>query len=364
MNKDLQVISITKQMLRDAVNQDDYWGLSHLPMSKGKAQWLLKNDRISEEDFCGVLAVENKKMVAFIYLFPDYLNELNKEFKKVYWMLSWWVHEDLKSTVLGSYVFHEALRITNKNVIIKSYAESATAFYEKQPFSIITKRLRYTIFFSLEASILIGRFKFLKSVKPLLNVFDNASYWILKKVNNIILKNKIKNLKYDYVNEIDDHLWEFIEPLCKDDLILKNKNYINWQLSKEQYLQTPVSQLPYRSLQTGVSENINIYNLKVIKEGQIIGFLSFVTNQSELNVKYFLVKNLENYDFCVDALLHNFIKVKTKFIFTDDEKLAGKIKERFKTIFTYKIHKKALIHNELNTNRKQLSIVERDGHFY
>jgi len=364
MNKDLEVISITKKMLREAVNQDDYWGLSHLPMSKAKAQWLLKNPRISDDDFCGVLAVENNKMAAFIYMFPDYLNELNQEFKKVYWMLSWWVHEDFKSSVLGSYVFHEALRITNKNIIIKSYAESATAFYEKQPFSVIAERLRYTIFFSLDASILTGRFKFLKKIKPLLDIFDNVSYWLIKTINKSTLKNKIKNLEYDYVNEIDDQLWEFIKPLCESDLIFKTKDYINWQLSKDQYLQTPASLLPYTSLQTGVSEKINNYKIKILKNNQIIGFMSFLVNRSEVNVKYFLVKNEEDYDYCVDALLHNFIKVKTKFIFTDDDKLSKKIQERFKTIYVYKINKKALIHNDLNISRKEINVFERDGHFY
>ena len=112
----------------------------------------------------------------------------------------------------------------------------------------------------------------------------------------------------------------------------------------------------------GLSNNISIYNIKVLKENTVIGFLSFLINYNELNVKYFLVKEDSYYNLCVDALIDNLVKLKRNYIFTYDSKLANNISKRYATIFSYKVQKEALIHKELNIKNKKIK--NRDGHFY
>ncbi|MGY3794357.1 hypothetical protein [Aquimarina sp. 433] len=365
MSKDLQVIGLTKKMLREAIDKNTYWKNDLAPLPKSKAIWLVNNNRIEENDYCGVLGYEGDKMISFIFMFPDLLNAGNVEPQKVYWMISWWVHKSYKDTVLGTYIYNEAINLTGKQVLIKSYAENVTAFYEKQPFTVIASRLRHTIFFSLDASMIIGRFKFLKSFKFILDRVDGFVGGIIRYLNTSKLKNRVKSLSYEYVNQLDDDTWEFIKPSCKNDLIYKTKEYVNWQLDASQYLQTPVPERhPHKSLQTGISNNIYLHNLKISKGEEIVGFISYVINYNELNVKYFIVDKEENYDICVDALLENFIRQKTTFMFTDDTKLSDNITKRFKTIFTHKVTKKGLAHNETNVDTEHCEMLNRDGHFY
>ncbi len=365
MSKDLEIIHITKKMLKEGIDKNTYWQNELNPLPKSKAFWLLSNPRIADDDYCGVLAYENQKMVSFIYMFPDLANIANDETQKVYWMISWWVDKKYKDTVLGTYIYNEAVNLTGKQVLIKSYAENVNAFYEKQPFTVIASRLRHTIFFSVDASMLIGRFKFLKSFRFFLNKIDAFSGTVIRGVNKSKFKKTTKSLIYDYVNRIDDETWSFIEPLCKNDLIHKTKEYINWQISNTQYTQLPVlGKQSYKTLQTGTSDNIHIHNVKIIKDKVIIGFISYVVNYNELNVKYFLVGDDSNYDICVDALIENFTRKKAKFIFTDDTKLSETITKRYKTIFTHKVTKKGLAHNETNLDMNTFSLLNRDGHFY
>ncbi|WP_106794554.1 hypothetical protein [Aquimarina sp. Aq78] len=365
MSKNLKIVALTKKMLREGIDQNTYWKGNLTPLPKSKALWLVSNSRIKEDDYCGVIGYEDEKMISFVFMFPDLLNTNTDEKTKVYWMISWWVDKQYKDTVLGTYIYNEAVNLTGKQILIKSYAENVTTFYEKQPFTVITSRLRHTIFFSLDASMLIGRFRFLKSFKFILDRIDAMAAGVIRLMNKPKAKSRTKMLSYDYINQLDDITWQFAEPLCENDLIYKTKEYINWQINANQYTQTPIpTKHPYKSLQTGTSNNIYIHNLKIMKENKIIGFLSYVINYNEFNVKYFLVKEEENYNLCVDAMMENFIQKRTKFIFTDDTRLSDCITKRYSTVFTHKVTKKGLAHDETKLDFENSNMLNRDGHFY
>ncbi|GAA3606973.1 GNAT family N-acetyltransferase [Flavivirga amylovorans] len=365
MNKKITVEGLTKKMLQVAIDHNTYWRNGLAPLPKSKAIWLLNNPRIEDNDYCCLIAQEGEKIISFIYMIPDFLNTRNSLPRKVYWMILWWVHPKYEKTVLGTYAFSEALKLADNKIIIKSYAEHVSDFYEKQPFTVIASRLRYTIFLSVDPSMLVGRFKFLKPFRYFLDRFDYIVATIINKINHNKLKKNAKDLIYDYINELDEDIWDFIEPLCKNDLIFKSKEYINWQIDNKQYTQFVVpGKQQYKSLETGISNNIYGHSLKIIKGKEIIGFLSYIINYNEFNVKYFIVEKEKNYDLCIDALIHNFIKKKTKFIFTDDAKLAENIRKRFFTVFTHKAVKKGLAHNSLELNLEKINLLNRDGHFY
>ena len=366
MSNDLIVRGLTKKMLKASIDENTYWNSGFAPITKSKAIWMINNPRIEDNDYCAVIASENNQILSFISLIPDFLNLKNNTYKKMYWMVSWWVNPKVEKTVIGTYTFYEALKLTNNKIVIKSYAEHIDSFYKKMPFTTIASRYRYTLFLSLDPSMLIGKFKFLKPVKFIFNALDHAVYFI---INNLFNKQKLKkstaNLKYEYLNNIDESTWRFMEPLCKNDLILKTKDYVNWMLDGKQFTQIPVSKkFSYKTIEIGTSNNIYLHNMKILKENKAIGFLSYIINYNEFNVKYFLVEKEEDYDECVDALIENFIIKKARYIFTDDTVLAENIKKRFITVFTHKSLKKGLAHNSLDLTLDTVSLKNRDGHFY
>ncbi|WP_308991963.1 GNAT family N-acetyltransferase [Mariniflexile litorale] len=362
---DIKIKHLSKKVLRDYLDNNQNWNNKTTAFPKCKISWLLSNDRMSEDDFCGVIAEEDQEIIGLIYMIPDLIRTPNDGEKKLYWMMYWWVSEKYNGNVLSTYIYSEALRIVKNQVIVKSYAEEATSFYKKMPFKTIGSRVRFTIFFSLDPSILLAKFKFLKPFKFVLIGFDYLITKALYLYNTSKIKQSTKNVKYEYLNSLDNQAWEFIEPLCKNDLVYKTKEYVSWQINKLQYLQTPISNKnSYTSLETGLSSNIAIHNLKVLKENEIIGFISFIVNYNELNVKYFLVKEATNYKLCVDVLMEHFITLKKKYIFTDDVKLATTIKQKFATIFTHTANKKALAHKDVNLSFEMQDLTDRDGHFY
>ncbi|SFD07507.1 hypothetical protein [Algibacter pectinivorans] len=365
MSEDLEIVNLTKSKLREHIENNTFWKSGLAPMAKSKAIWLIANNRIEEEDFCGVLAMEKDKMVAFIYMFPDVINMQSQPLKKVYWMIDWWVAKQYKTTVLGTYIYDYAVKLVQNQVVIKSYTENVQDFYDKRPFRVITSRLRHTIFYSLDRSMLLGRFQFLKPVKFLLDIIDGTTGKLIRFINKLKLGKRTAHLTYEFINELDNPTWHFIEPLCKNDLILKTKDYVNWQLSNTQYLQIPLNhKKPYTNLQPGISDNIHIHNLKIMKNESIIGFLSYIINYNEFNVKYFLVEDLKHYDVCVDVLMENLLKSKRNFIFTDDTKLSDNLNKRYFSVFTHKVTKKGIVHNDTIFDYEGITLYNRDGHFY
>ena len=363
---DIKIVHLTKKVLRGYLDNDTYWYNQTTAFPKSKVWWLLNNERISEDDFCGVVAEENDKIVGLVYMIPDVLRtQANEEKQKIYWMIYWWISNKYDGQVLSTYMYNEALSLAKNQVIIKYFADSATSFYEKMPFKTIAEYYRYTIFISLDPSILIAKFSFLKPFKRLLHAVDYVVSKSLQVYNLYKLKTRTQHLKYEYINELDTQTWQYIKPLCAKDFIAKTKAYVNWQINSQQYTQTPVGyKQPYKSLETGVSSNIVIHNLKILKNNVIIGFVSFLINYNECNVKYFLVEDDTNFDACVDVLIENMMRLKRKYIFTDDTRLAQSIKKRNTTIFTHSVLKKALAHNDVNLNFENRSIFDRDGHFY
>lgn len=365
MSEDIEIIGLTKNMLRGFVKNNQLWKSDLAPMPRSKALWLISNERIQENDYCGVIAYEGKKMVSFIFMIPDLINNKTQIGKKAYWMIDWWVIRKYKNSILGTYIYNQAVKFAENQILIKGYTENVQEFYDKQPFKVIASRLRHTIFFSLDSSMLIGKWKFLKHIKFIINAVDSIISKFVRLLNKKKLGNKTKNIKYDFINQLDHETWSFIEPLCKNDLILKTFNYVNWQIDNNQYLQQPFSKkAPYKNLQTGISDNIHIHNLKIILNDNIIGFLSYVVNYNEFNVKYFLVNNEENYDLCVDVLMENLLKSKRNFMFTDDTKLSNNIKKRYFTLFIHKVLKKGLTHNDTEFDFDGVIMLNRDGHFY
>lgn len=366
MGENLRVVAITKSQLREAVDNNTYWDHTTIaPIPKSKAQWLLQNDRIEEHDYCAIFGFDGDTMVAFIFLFPDLMNMKSEPAKKIYWMLLWWVETKFQTTVLGTYMYNEALRLTKGQVLIKSYAEKVNDFYAKQPFDVMISRLRYTIFFGIDAHILKGRFPFIKYFGKTIKNLNQLVKSVVSKLNASKIKKKTKHIFYEYINELDQETWGFIEPLCKNDLIYKDKNYINWQINKKQYTEAPImSKMSFHSLQAGYGVAMGIQNIKIFFDQKIIGFISYVRNMNECNIKYFLVEGEQYYDQCVASLMNHIHKEKLNFLFTDDSRLAAHIQKEYKTVFTYKKNKKGLAYKDVKIDKDQVQFFDRDGHFY
>tara|TARA_R110000868_G_scaffold212709_5_gene462641 strand:- start:12720 stop:13817 length:1098 start_codon:yes stop_codon:yes gene_type:complete len=364
MNKGLEIITLTKSQLIEAVEENLYWKNQEFSgFSKNKAFWIINSPRIADNDYCFFLAIENSKIVALISVIPDLIKS-ESGLEKVYWMTEWWVNDAFEKTVLPTYLFSEALKFTKNRILIKSYAENANDFYNKQPFEPIEKRLRHTIFLSLNPDSIIAKFKFLKRFRFFLNIANTLSLNIIALSNKNKIRSKVGDLNYEYLTKLDAATWQFIAPLCNTDLIYKSRDYIDWHLDCAQYLNTPLqNKTTFNAIIRGYSKHIDVFKIKVIKDGEIIGFISFLNFHGEVYLKYFLADCESNFEILANVLIEHLIDLKVSHIFTENQELVHSIKNRFSYIFMHSSTKTALAHKDLYTDLYFKEIREQDGHF-
>ncbi len=359
MSRNLNIKKLTKKQLEEALEQNLYWGddISLVPFSKSKARWLLKNERIKNDDVCAILSIENKNLVSFIFLIPDWIHT-NNGMTKIFWSNRWWVHEKYKNSILSTYTQNFSLESTKNQVIIKFIGDDTIEYYKKQPFTEFSKKTRYIFVFGLEEQQILSRLSFLKFLTPLLKLISKSSNFLITKIN--ANKTATKELQYKSVNVINDDEWRFIEKHTLNDLIPKSKNYINWQIDNSQYTNTKST--PYRCLVTSISRRIYNVNFFVIRNNEIIGFISSLVRDNEYITRYFLC-DIENYNFCLDALMENFIKTQCIYLLVEDEGLGKKINNKFIKIYKNLKEQISLAHNDIDIDFKNKKVYQQDGHF-
>jgi hypothetical protein len=363
MNQDLRIVSLTKVELQNALKTNTYWSpaSAYVPFSKSKAAWLLQNERIANDDVCAVLGLENDELVSFVYLIPDLL-QTTTGVTKVYWSRRWWIHPKYKDTVLPTFTMNTALEAANHKIIIKFLGRDVEAYYKKQPFKEVAERTRYFIVFNLDAHLLSSKIHFLKYFYWGLKRLDRASLKLSAFINTRKVKSQTKDLNYNYLAVIDSKTWAFIKPFCANDCIPKDSAYINWQIDNNQYTHTLVEHKHKNTcLVAGAANRIYNTSFTVIKNDEIIGFISFLVRRQEAVIRYFICDDA-HLEYCANALLENIIATNATNIQTENDVLGQLLQQKFFNIHTNKRTLYGLVNHSIAIE-DELSFLDRDGNF-
>lgn len=361
---DLKIISFTKKELRKNLDEGFFNHNDLIGLSKNKIQWLLENTRIDEDDYCIVQAQDGTTLVSDIFMVPDLVKTKNKELKKVYWIINWWVHPEYENTIIGSYLYSEASRLVGHKIVIESYVENTADFYNKQPYIQIADRLRHILFLRLDVHLIVSRLKFLKPFQFLLKPLCAFISYLILLLNRIKTKNNTNGLTYEYVSHITDATWLFMSPFLEKDLAYKTKEYINWQLNANQYVKTPIaSKARNKALIKGTAKEIFPHTYAVFDAQEQIGFVSFLKIESTVYLKY-CIANTENSSRVIDSLIEHLIHYKITSIYTDNTIVAERIQKQCITIYKHSVSKKALAHKTLSEDLEGLVLSEADGNFH
>ena len=319
----LEVITLTKLSLKEAVTENKFWGDSYEPpFSLNKAKWMLENNRADDEDVFAILGYEKHTIIAFVSLMPDFIKNEAGDLKKVFWSQRWWVADKYKETVLSTYVKNISLNECENQVIIKFLGDKTKAYYEKQSYTEFSKRKRYIILFSLDYDLLVYKKNNLKRIASLLKMVDGFSRRIISVINRRKTRKKNKGINYERVQLIDDVTWDFIEKQCSNDIVPKSKEYVNWQLNNNQYhvIKDNVNKFGYKCLLGSISEKIYNLNIVVKRNNEIVGFISGLVLGNRFIVRYFITTDIYYYD-CVNIMIENFINTKCTILQTENSKL-------------------------------------------
>lgn len=362
----LEVITLTKLSLKEALAENKFWlDTYEAPFSKNKAKWMLENSRAEDKDVLAILGYENYNIIAFVYLVPDLIKNEEGRLKKVFWSQRWWVADKYKETVLPTYVKKISLDECNNQVIIKFLGDNTKAFYEKQPYAQFSKRKRYIILFSLDYGLLVYKKNSLKKIAPLLKFADRVSRRIVSAINRIKNRKLSEGISYEKVQFIDEETWSFIKNHCSNDIIPKNKEYINWQIDNNQYhvIKNDVNENGNKCLLGTISKKIYNFNVIVKLENEVIGFISGFVSGNRYVVRYFITTETY-YNDCVNIMIENLIISKCTLLQTENSKLGACIVDRYFNVYADAKELVSLIHDDVSVNFENSNMTDQDGNFF
>ncbi|MBC73608.1 MAG: hypothetical protein CMH47_15375 [Muricauda sp.] len=361
---DLQVVLLTKKELLKYLESPNDQRKYPLPFSQNKAQWLLDKPELDENDCLAVMAVSGGKLLSFAHLVPDFLSSPDQDTgTKIYWIVQWWAAPSAKSTVISTYVFSEALRLSNNMVLTKAYEENADTFYKKQPFSVIGTMERHTIFIGVAKDMVNQKLRLPKWLSPITRWVESISMKYYNAINSSRVNTLTKDLDLRYMNQLDVEAWNFIEPYLQSDLVAKNLAQINWQLDPRQYVSKPWNHgKTDDSKIRGFAERIGIVNFLVYRYGKAIGFVSFHYIHSTAYMKYCIANDADMPGVCA-CLYKNLYKLNISYMFTDNQTLAEHLTKTLSVFYHYRQTKKSMAHNTLHKELQVSQLAEQDGHF-
>ncbi|MDG1728595.1 MAG: hypothetical protein P8K68_07065 [Algibacter sp.] len=361
----LEVIILTKGSLKEAVAENKFWGDSYEPpFSLNKAKWMLENTRADNEDVFAVLGYEKHTIIAFVSLMPDFIKKGKGNLKKIFWSQRWWIANNYMNTVLPTYIKSNSLTEAKNQIIVRFLGDDTKAYYEKQPFTLFSERMRYVIVFNLDHKILISKKSGLKKVKTLLRFLDKTSKKITFLINSYKSKKRTKKISYRFISNINNKDWAFIENFCVTDIVPKTQKYIDWQISNNQYHVITEGEVrpKYKCLLESVSNKIHNLSFMVEKEGETIGFISGLVKGGRFVLRYFLA-NQDDFNHCIDALMANLIKSECTLLQTENTVLAERLKNRYLIVYADSKKLLSLVHNDLDMNFQDTILNDGDGNF-
>ncbi len=362
----LEVITLTKSGLKEAIAENKYWNSTfEPPFSKNKAKWMLENSRAEDDDVFAILGYENHSIIAFVYLVPDVVKGEDGILKKIFWSQRWWVTDKYKETVLSTYVKNISLKECDNQLMIRFLGDNTKAYYEKQPFTKFSIRKRYIIIFSLDYGLLVYKKNSLKKIAPILKLADSSSRRIIAFINKRISSIKNKGITHENVQFIDDDTWSFLEKHCSKDIVPKNMDYINWQISNNQYhvVNHNTDKPDYKCLLGTISEKIYNLNVVVKMDNEIIGFISGFVSENRFMVRYFIATETY-YNDCVNIMIKNLIDSKCTILQTENSKLGDYVNSKYSKVYSDVKELVSLIHYDVTSNFENSIMTDQDGNFF
>lgn len=256
-----------------------FWNHSFLSISKHRLLAHSKNPDLKDEDIVLVLAYMNEELLGYMGVFIDYI-QIDGRSEKIGWLSTWWVHPKTKGSGIGREILNAMHAELDGKIGISQFTPSAKRVYDKSGYFTSLKEnvglkavLRSNLSFVIPAIYpKTSKFKtLLNPVDHFINVFVNLKLVIQKP----FIEQKIKGIRMEYLNAIDDETLSFIHKFNGNDLSNKEASFFEW-LKAYNWVQTaPLLGFTAKERYefSMYDHSFEYYYLKIIKQNTCIGFL-------------------------------------------------------------------------------------------
>ncbi len=286
----LTIKKFTISVIIEFVFSEKYKKLKNIPISKHRALSYLKNPRISSSDTVMFLAYENNELVGYRTILPDYFYQNNNKYK-IGWLSGNWVKPEKRRTGISTKLFNAAYDEWDGNLAYTNYAPVSKAVYDKTSefvkFQSI-KGLRAYNRFNF-ADLLPPKSSFFQTIKPFLR-FSDFILNLFCDIRIIVLNNflSVKNIKFEYVNFIDDEITEFIKNKIDKEVCRRSQKELNRIINYPWIINQAIKDNYNKRYHfSSTDKRFNNFNIKIYDDNEkLIAYLMLTVRNKRLSVPY------------------------------------------------------------------------------
>ena len=286
----MKIKEFTIADLKQAISLNNLWDTEVIPITKHRAISHVNNPRADENDIALIVAYENGDVIGYLGVLPEKIFIEEIEYK-VGFLSCWWINPAFGS--LGATFLLIALQRYEDHIFSFDFTHSAAKVYEASNRFIKLKEiegLRMNIRINSK-DIISEKIPKLRILRPVLGIIDyfmnrfiNLRLMIWERNNNDILK----NIKIEYVNNIDRETQAFIKKNRKRELFKRGSKELNWIIKYPWVLSAPLNDKTSAGYYfSSVSNRFLFLNIKIFNANDVmIGFLILQLRDNRLIIPY------------------------------------------------------------------------------
>lgn len=235
--------SLALRELEGYINSTAYQESDYVAISKQRARSQQKNPRALPEDIVLVLVYEAEELVAYLGVFADDLH-FQTGVEHVGWLSCMWVNPKMRGKGLAKKLLQTVFEAWAYKILVTEFTPAAKGLYDRSGHFIdLAMPKGWRGYLRPNFATLLPkkseRWKkwtpFLRAVDGLLAIPNSLRLWV-KKTPSI----QTQGYSFEYLVELDEEAWAFIQTQQQGELIHRNRAELNWLLQNPWLLQAPL----------------------------------------------------------------------------------------------------------------------------
>jgi GNAT superfamily N-acetyltransferase len=347
--KNIVFMSLNRQALYDYIFSRAFNNLKVIPITKHRAISQLNNPRLNDDDILLILALEEGNLAGYLGILPDCIFTINHEAARFGWLSCFWVDPLKRGRGIGMELMQMALKHWENRVLSADYVSHTKGIYKKtrafgEPLSLHGIKM----YFRLDLStILPPKNKLFYFSRPFLTIADFIANIPLD-IRLKVLQKKLKDVNFQYLNEIDPETETFINNFQSGQYFKRSRSELDW-ITKYPWVikrnSTERSKQEYYFSST--DKSFDFYKIKIAdSKNQPVAFLLFSRRNRSLKIPYIVFMD-EYLNQTIDVIVFHIIKWRISTFTTFQPKLVNHLNRHS----IYQIYKKSTERNYLVTSR-------------
>lgn len=276
MNTDeIKIKLYTVKDLKDWICQGTDNGLSDQIIGRIRAYAIINNPSANDSDTCLAVAYIDQQVVGYTAMFAELFSKPELE-DKYFWGTTLFVDSQQRGKGIGKKLM-KAIKDSIDNKYLGLDSSDASVEIDKKLNSSIYYYNRYQLIFKRDDLVLsIKKIKYY--IKRILLQAGNKE--ILRKTHS-------EEYNLEYVNYVDDSIYDFITSNSSQDLFLRKKETLNWILQYPFIISTPlVNRLDTKYAFFSAAKSFSLSAIKVLKNNVLVGFYIYKINDGNMSILY------------------------------------------------------------------------------